>query len=149
MIYLGIDPGNTGAIAAIHPNGLVSIWDMPLNYNKDFVDCVELSMLLKNPGHIFLEQVASRPTDGRSSLAKFMICYGAIRACVAISAQDATLVLPQVWKRALGLLKQPKEASIELARSLYPDASPSLKRKKDHNRAEALLIAHYGKSLNE
>jgi hypothetical protein len=46
------------------------------------------------------------------------------------------------WKRSLGLRKSGKEGSLALARQLFPQAAEKyLKRKKDHGRAEALLIA--------
>jgi crossover junction endodeoxyribonuclease RuvC len=52
-----------------------------------------------------------------------------------------TTVRPQVWKRALRLSKD-KEASRLRAIQLFPGAD--LRRKKDHGRAEALLLAYYG-----
>lgn len=145
----GIDPGLSGAIAIIG-DGVV-IHDMPMNYLGTFIDSNALLALCNQAEVIWLEQVASRPTDGRSSLAKFMVAYGVTRACMEISngGWRSELILPQQWKKRLGLIKQPKEASLELARSLYPEAAHYLKRKKDHNRAEALLIAHLNKQYYE
>ncbi len=51
------------------------------------------------------------------------------------------------WKRLQGLVKKDKEAARLKAQRLFPWAS--LKRKKDHNRAEALLIAYTFKNLKE
>jgi hypothetical protein len=46
------------------------------------------------------------------------------------------------WKRSLGLTKAGKEGSLALARQIFPQAADLyLMRKKDHGRAEALLIA--------
>ena len=64
-----------------------------------------------------------------------------LAACQRINA-PLLLITAAVWKRAMGL-SQDKAASLDKARLLFPDAS--LDRKKDHNRAEALLIAEYGR----
>jgi hypothetical protein len=39
-----------------------------------------------------------------------------------------------------------KEASRQRAREMYPELNDSLRRKRDHNRAEALLIATYART---
>ena len=62
------------------------------------------------------------------------------------------LVEPRAWQRFVGLAGKGKEsrergalpAAVLTARELYPAAAHDLQRVKDHNRAEALLIAHYG-----
>ena len=41
------------------------------------------------------------------------------------------------------LLHRQKTRSLEMARKMFPTLHDKLKRKKDHNRAEALLIAEY------
>jgi len=52
-----------------------------------------------------------------------------------------THVRPGVWKRSLGFSKD-KEAARLRAMQLFPGAD--LRRKRDHGRAEALLLAWYG-----
>jgi hypothetical protein len=63
-------------------------------------------------------------------------------------------VRPAQWKKEMGVAKQRgedadagKEKALELARELFP-AAP-LSRRKDHNRAEALLLAHWLKTREE
>lgn len=56
-------------------------------------------------------------------------------------------VTPSVWKAKMGLLNSSKGASREIARTLYPSCAPSLSRVKDDGRAEALLLAHYGRKF--
>jgi hypothetical protein len=51
-------------------------------------------------------------------------------------------VRPSVWKPKVGVTSD-KQTSLALARALFPMAADQLKRQKDHNRAEALLIAEY------
>jgi hypothetical protein len=56
------------------------------------------------------------------------------------------VVKPQAWKLALGLSgkKTSKDDSIEMAKMVFPESEDMLQRKKDHGRAESLLIAAYG-----
>ena len=53
-------------------------------------------------------------------------------------------VAPQRWKKAFALGSD-KAMALETARRLYPGAAAELKRQKDHNRAEAVLLAHWGR----
>jgi hypothetical protein len=71
----------------------------------------------------------------------------AIEAVLDIAGIKILAVQPQTWKRHFGLLKTEKGQSLETARSLYPLAGHMLLRQKDHNRAEALLLAHYGQTV--
>ena len=152
MRYIGIDPGMGGAVAHLDDRGFVGVFDMPLNQEKDFLDVHGLYELLHGPvTTICLEAVTPMGTDGRGSLGRFMTVYGAIRALAEFTTSELVLVRPYDWKRALGLVtptkrgdkRAAKETSMGMARELYPEASPYLRRKKDHDRAEAILLAHY------
>jgi crossover junction endodeoxyribonuclease RuvC len=68
-----------------------------------------------------------------------MRAAGAIEATAALTRYPTMLVTPQAWKKYHGLIGSEKAASLELARSMFPEAS--LKRQKDHGRADALLMA--------
>ena len=54
-------------------------------------------------------------------------------------------VQPSAWKRFVGLIGEDKREACKVAATLYPAASLMLERLKDHNRADALLLAHYGR----
>jgi len=146
MIYVGIDPGlRSGAVAAIDHNGKVTgCADIPAI--DDRVDVISLNTLIRSmiPNGddfcITIEQVGVMPGQGISSTGRFMRAAGAIETVGLLLAKEIVLVRPQAWKKALGVTAE-KETSLNLARSLFPEAS--LKRKKDHGRAEALLIAEY------
>ena len=166
MRYIGIDPGLSGAISWIleEPEGVsTGFMDMPI---KDcFLDPQALLDLLSGDpvAAICIEQVGAMGTDGRSSLSRFMEIFGGIKAIALLSGHPLTFIRPLDWKKALGLVvvtpkgqavkltpqeraikkKLAKEASMSLAKGLYPDSSGFLTRKKDHDRAEALLLAHY------
>jgi crossover junction endodeoxyribonuclease RuvC len=86
-----------------------------------------------------VEDVHTMPGQGIASSGKFMRAAGSIEAVAALAGDRVVLVRPQVWKKYHGLIGTEKVASLELARSLWPEAP--LKLKKDHNKADALLMA--------
>jgi len=97
------------------------------------------------PGDSFaicIEHVGVRPGQGISSSGKFMRAFGAIEAVAALLSDRVDMVLPQAWKKVMGVTAD-KEQSLVMARNLFPDAM--LKLKKHHGRAEALLIAEYAR----
>lgn len=141
---LGIDPGQTGALAVYFPSHpmLIAIHDMPLDGKA--IDGYEVAKILRqyNPDVAFIEAVHSFSGQGVSSSFAFGCSYGMVRGVVAACGIPTTLVSPQKWKRALELSKD-KVQSLEMARMLWPD-SDKFKRRKDDGRAEAALIAMYG-----
>ncbi len=86
---------------------------------------------------------------GGGSGGRYMRCAGHIEATVACAGIEIVMVMPAQWKRALRLTGPDKRNSLDLAKELCPDASSWLTRKKDHNRAEAALLAVYGASRAE
>ena len=144
MRHIGIDPGKTGAVAFIADNGEVGYYDL----NGIHFDTV---LALRNaigdePCHVTLEKVHCRPMEGVSSVWTFAEGYGVLLGAVICHALPFSLVTPAKWKRdLLGAQSKDKDASRELARRLYPASGAWLKFKKDHGRAEALLLAHYGR----
>ena len=72
--------------------------------------------------------------------------FGLWKGVLAGANLNVRIVKPQAWKYALGLAHKgsTKDESRELATRVIPSVADSLKRKKDHGRAEALLIAVYG-----
>lgn len=149
MRILGIDPGLGGAIAWIDTlTGSAHAVDMPttpLGKHK-IVYAAVLASLVDDAAAdaCIIEQVASRPGQGIATTGRFMHAAGVAYGVVAAKGLPVHFVVPQKWKRDLGLLGEGKEASRQLALKLYPQAAPFLKRKKDHDRAEALLLAHWG-----
>ena len=84
------------------------------------------------------------PKQGVSSTFKLGYAFGKITTTVALSRTRYTMVTPVVWKRAMNLPKD-KDAARRMAQQWFPDRASELKRKKDEHRAEALLIALYGR----
>ena len=152
IAYLGIDPGKTGAIAAVNSNGHVFIADIPmLNGDYNFYEMWKLLggvIQHYSATYLTLEKQQAMPKQGVSSTFATGRGYGAWEALCWITTPDFEIVSPRVWKKKLGLSSD-KEESRELAIKLYPSVTDQLKRVKDHNRAEALLLAHYTKLIRE
>lgn len=166
MITAGIDPGVTGAVAFYDPGRTVgsglrwNIFNMPVMFNKSGMkqelNAAWLRDLLRkfSPHRVYLEHVTAMPSGaerrgmGAASAFQFGGMFFGIKAVVACCDIPLELVVPVVWKKHHGLKGSNKERSRQLAIKLFPEASLSLQRKKDENRAEAMLIAAYGQSKN-
>ena len=153
MIWIGIDPGAiSGAYAAINHNGdFIGCGDIPSVDGR--VNASQLRYVLKScvssfdTAMIAVESVHSMPKQGIASTAKFMRAVGAIEATAELTHYPFVLVTPQAWKKHHGLIGTEKVASLELARSMFPEAP--LTRQKDHGRADALLMAIWLKDTYE
>jgi hypothetical protein len=100
----------------------------------------------QKPEYAALESVHSFGNEGKASLAKFLTAFGVALGSVQTMLLPHELVPPPVWKRKLGLIGKPKEASHALACRLYPRNSKLLCGPRGGlliDRAEALLIAHW------
>ena len=150
---IGIDPGLSGAIAVFNDQfGLIGVRDMPvmaaLVGRGRVVDCIELAKLFKAfAGHdviCIIETVSSMPGQGVASMFKFGKAAMAPEAMAHLMGFKVSMVTPQKWKRAAGLIKKPKEASLSKAKELYPEMSELFRLKKHEGRAEAVLIGYFG-----
>lgn len=147
MIYVGIDVGlRSGAVAAIdHNSVVVGCADIPSVGDRVNVIALHrmiLDMIGTQDFHITIEEVGVMPKQGISSTGLFMRAAGAIETVALLLTKDVLLVRPTKWKKIMKVTSE-KDTSLTLARELFPAAS--LKRKKDHGRAEALLLAEYGR----
>lgn len=156
-MVVGIDPGKTGAYAVLTNQGVyVGVDDLPLEtyqmskngklmwrLNAEaFKAGLQLSKLKSRPMTVALEWGWARPGEGVSSSFRSGRMLGSLDAIVALVCPERThYILPKVWKKHFNLTGKPKQASLLLARRLFPDAP--LNFKKDHGRAEALLIAKF------
>lgn len=152
MRIVGIDPGLTGAIALLI-NGKVSrVTDIPITSVakknggvKRRVNSIALRDILADfkPDLVIIEDVHSRPFDGGVAAFSFGNTVGKIQAVVELQQYRVEYVSPQVWKRQLDVpadkvLASKRASAILCTKEFWP-------QKKDHNRAEAALIAHWGK----
>lgn len=155
MIFAGIDPGKTGALAILYGDNSVEFFDVPRVKlrDKDVPAYAEwqtdwsIALGLASVDNALIEDVAARPGQGVSSMFKFGRTLGFAHAIVlGVRPRPAIkFTTPSQWKAKLGLLNSSKSASREKAIGLYPSVESRLTRVKDDGRAEALLIAHYGR----
>jgi crossover junction endodeoxyribonuclease RuvC len=152
MYVIGIDPGLAGAIAVLTAEGtLEALADTPTlvlkvsRGTRMTYDVPGMAALLApyagQQCHVYIEGSQPMPGQGTRSTFTTGYGYGLWIGLLASLALPYTSVRPAVWKKAFSLGKD-KEASRLRAMQLYPGAD--LRRKKDHGRAEALLLASYG-----
>src|SRR5262249_36664311 len=82
--------------------------------------------------------------QGASSGFKYGRTTGALEAVIIVCGIPLEIVEPSMWKKFFRLRGGDKKAARQRALELFPSAHPALARKKDHGRAEAMLIALYG-----
>lgn len=158
-IITAIDPGKTGAIAFLDPadHAGASVFDMPVM--ADGVEPIELHrLILANRATVgVIEKVQPMPSQGEdkatgkrrpmgaTSAFAFGGAFFTARTVLALCEIPLHAPMPGVWKKAMGLQGKAdaKEIARQRALELFPHLHVSLKRKKDHNRAEALLLALY------
>lgn len=144
MVFVGIDPGFSGAWGIVDHHGrYVSCGDM---HNDSYR--IQTRMVLaelrqgidRQDCMVVVEQVHAMPKQGVSSTFKFGVAFGAALAMADAVTPSVVLVTPNVWKRKMGLTGDKKD-SLEMARELWSIAP--LARQKDNGRAEALLLAEF------
>jgi crossover junction endodeoxyribonuclease RuvC len=152
VIAIGIDPGLSGAIAVLGDAGeVLDLWDMPTvqlgksGFVKNALDVAGLAKLLDTAASckasVFLERVNAFPGQGVASMFSLGMSFWGAAGVVSALKMPLHLVEPKDWKGHFRL-NADKELARGLASRYYP--SVNLTRKKDHGRAEALLIARYG-----
>jgi crossover junction endodeoxyribonuclease RuvC len=144
MLVLGIDPGSvSGAYAVLDSrrDTVIHCDDLPVIEKQ--VNAVEFAKILRQikPDQAVIELVGSMPKQGISSTFRFGVAIGLVRGVVATLQVPLHQVTPTKWKRAFSLGSDGEE-SRALASRLYPGLN-GLSRKKDHNRAEAILLARW------
>lgn len=152
---IGIDPGASGAIAILDVRGgLVDAFDMPtveIQIGKAMKHRVapeaiasELRCYAEYATAV-IEKVGAMPGQGVSSMFAFGEAYGLVRGVLAGMGIPVTTVTPAVWTKAMRVAAG-KDGSRQRAMELWPDKAALFKRVRDDGRAEASLIAAWGKS---
>ncbi len=158
MLLVGIDPGYSGAIALLDTiTGRVTIHDMPTTPNpkgKPELNLHRLGEILKPDldGYCpetciaVLEKVATMPGQGISSAFRFGQGYGAIEMALVGHGWERNYVTPTTWKKHFKLSSD-KGVSRSLAMQRFPHSADLFARMKDDGRAEAALLALYGREV--
>ena len=142
--WYGVDPGARGAVACVsHTGSFLVVRDLPTT-NEEWLEWLQYPVKPKI-SYCTCENVHALP--GQSTVAGFTfgknVAKAELLAELLTTCESPLLVSPQKWKKFFGLDKD-KHKSVELARELFPEASDYLLKSKD-GRAEALLIAEYGR----
>lgn len=139
---LGVDPGLTGALAFLDPDGkLIELEDMPCVGNV--VNAHMIARLIQGYGPIsqaVVEQAQTMPKQGISGAFNYGVGYGKILGVLAALDIPITHVSPSQWKKRWNLGKD-KNLSRQRATERWPDWAESFKLVKNDGRAEAALIA--------
>lgn len=157
MIIAGIDPGKTGALAISYPDGLHEFFDVPMiklpkdtpawnSWHTEWSNALEFACV----DLVMIELVTAGQNGIKQGVQSMFNFGGTLRFAHAIALgvrprPRVEFVTPAVWKGKLGLLNSSKGASREKCRTIYPGTAANLARVKDDGRAEAALIAHYGR----
>lgn len=157
-IFAGVDPGLTGALALIDQDSrpIVSL-DVSTRrraiastaIKKEFdvrPMADQLTDRLVNyvdyKWFACIEMPFSRPGGNMMGTNSLFQTYGGLMVMLEMIEFEVTPVKPSEWKRGFNLTKD-KRYSLDVANKMWPTAG--LHAMKDHNRAEAYLLAEYGR----
>ena len=159
MIIFGIDPGVSGAISILENKRVIEVFDMPTmidgKKNKRQVNGSQVTNIIKERLDnnkeivVVVEQVNAMPGQGVTSMFNFGQSFGVIKGVCAALTLPIFFVRPSKWKKHFDLLKTNKEASRTKAIEIYPEISDKIRRKKDSNKADAILIARFYSDTQE
>ena len=155
MIIFGIDPGVSGAISVLENKKVIEVFDMPTmidgKKNKKQVNGAQVTNIIKERLDsekekeiaVVVEHVNAMPGQGVTSMFNFGQSFGVIKGICSALTIPIYFVRPTKWKKHFNLIKTNKDASRTKVIEVYPEISSKLHRKKDSNRADAILIALY------
>ena len=155
MLVIGIDPGISGSICFFKDGKVVDIIEMPNmaegKKNKRQVNGAqiynEISSRIKNFSKedikVVIEQVSAMPGQGVTSMFNFGQSFGVLKGICSAMQLPMYFVRPAKWKKYFNLINSEKDASRTKAIQIFPYISAQLSRKKDANKADAILIASF------
>tara|TARA_Y100000590_G_scaffold214874_1_gene243578 strand:+ start:2912 stop:3391 length:480 start_codon:yes stop_codon:yes gene_type:complete len=153
MIIIGIDPGVSGAISILENKRVIDVFEMPTmidgKKNKKQVNGSQVTNIFRDKLKenkeiiVVVEHVNAMPGQGVTSMFNFGQSFGVIKGICSALRLPIYFVRPTKWKKYFNLIKTNKDASRTKAIEVYPDISAQLSRKKDSNKADAILIARY------
>jgi len=153
MIIIGVDPGINGAISIIENKKIIEVYDTPTmidgKKNKRQINGAQVTNIFKERLNgekevvVVVEHVNAMPGQGVTSMFNFGQSFGVIKGICAALNLPIYFVRPSKWKKHFNLIKTNKDASRTKVIEVYPEISSKLHRKKDSNRADAILIALY------
>ena len=155
MLIIGIDPGISGSICFFQDGIIKDVVEMPTmvegKKNKKQVNGSqifnEISERIKKTDKknikVIIEQVSAMPGQGVTSMFNFGQSFGILKGICSAMQLPMYFVRPVKWKKYFNLINSEKDASRTRAIEIFPYFSTQLSRKKDLNKADAILIASY------
>ena len=155
MLIIGIDPVISGAICFFEDGHVKEIIDMPVmadgKKNKRQINGPQIyneilnriNKLQKKDIIVVIEQVSAMPGQGVTSMFNFGQSFGILKGICSAMQISVYFVRPAKWKKYFNLINSEKDASRTRAIEIFPYYSSNLSRKKDSNKADAILIASY------
>ena len=159
MLIIGIDPGISGAICFFDNGQVKEIINMPVmadgKKNKRQVNGPQTyNEILKRINNypkkdiiVVIEQVSAMPGQGVTSMFNFGQSFGVIKGVCAAMRLPIFFVRPAKWKKHFELINSQKDASRTKAIEMFPKISSILSKKKDSNKADAILIASFYENI--
>ena len=111
--------------------------------SAQLVNIINKHVLRKENTFVIVEQVSAMPGQGVTSMFNFGQTFGSIKGICAALGLPIFYVRPAKWKKHFELINSSKDASRTKAIEMYPAISDQLSKKKDVNKADAILIARY------
>ena len=155
MLIIGIDPGISGSICFFEDGKILEVIEMPImtdgKKNKKQVNGSQvyneitkrIKQFEKNQIRVVIEHVTAMPGQGVTSMFNFGQSFGILKGICSAMKLPMYFVRPAKWKKYFNLLNSEKDASRTRAIEIFPYFSSQLSRKKDSNKADAILIASF------
>jgi len=155
MLIIGIDPGVSGSICFFKDGKILDVIEMPVmnegKKNKKQVNGAQIyneitKKINNNPEtniRVVIEHVTAMPGQGVTSMFNFGQSFGVLKGICFAMRLPMFFVRPAKWKRYYNLINSEKDASRTRAIEIFPDFSSQLSKKKDSNKADAILIASF------
>ena len=155
MLIIGIDPGVSGSICFLKDGKILDVIEMPVmnegKKNKKQVNGAQIyneitEKINKNSEtniRVVIEHVTAMPGQGVTSMFNFGQSFGVLKGICSAMRLPMFFVRPAKWKRYYNLINSEKDASRTRAIEIFPDFSSQLSKKKDSNKADAILIASF------
>ena len=155
MLIIGIDPGVSGSICFFQDGKIIDVVEMPTmtegKKNKRQVNGSQIyneinsriDKIEKKNIRTVIEQVSAMPGQGVTSMFNFGQSFGILKGICSAMQLPMYFVRPAKWKKYFGLINSEKDASRTRAIEMFPYFSSQLSKKKDTNKADAILIASF------
>lgn len=152
QIYVGIDPGQTGAIAILDDRGsLIDCLDLPVMGGEPLILELQSILTAHAPAEWTMVAIEEPFANQRASSISQLnqgILYGILLGALQSAGHPIERIKPQRWKSEMSVPmgskytpKEKKELARKRASDLWPESAHFWAEAKRHDRAEAALLA--------